>query len=97
MVAGLSSILDLNLNDVSVDSQLSLFAVSDRNRITSYFLKKYRLDPKKMPKFFENTWIIVCNVSKSLVEPGQRYLRKLLAIESLSKEEINIVEMMKHL
>lgn len=59
--AGLSSILDLN--DVSVDSQLSLFTVSERNRITSYFLKKYRLDPKKMPKFFENTWIIVCNVS----------------------------------
>ncbi|KAG2229906.1 hypothetical protein INT48_008281 [Thamnidium elegans] len=94
MVAGLSSILDLN--DVSVDSQLSLFTVSERNRITSYFLKKYRLDPKKMPKIFENTWIIVCNVSKSSVEPGQRYLRKLLATESLSKEEINILEMMKH-
>ncbi|CAO3693924.1 unnamed protein product [Rhizopus stolonifer] len=94
MVAGLSSILDLN--DVSVDSQLSLFTVSERNRITSYFLKKYHLDPKKLPKFFENTWIIVCNVSKSSVEPGQRYLRKLLATESLSKEEINILEMMKH-
>ncbi|KAG1451405.1 hypothetical protein G6F56_008098 [Rhizopus delemar] len=94
MVAGLSSILDLS--DVSVDSQLSLFTVLERNRITSYFLKKYRLDPKKDATFFENTWIIVCNVSKSSVEPAQRYLRKLLAIELLSKEEINILEMMKH-